>query len=68
MIQKTYYDIPTQVKFGNKGEMETHIGIAYHNYIICACCGGIFLLDDDNETVEILEEMNWVDFSEYIDF
>lgn len=35
--------------------------------IICACCGGIFRLDDDDETVEILKEMDWVDFSEYID-
>lgn len=41
-------------------------GIAYHNQIICACCGGVFRLDDD-ETVEILKEMDWVDFSEYID-
>lgn len=42
-------------------------GIAYHNQIICACCGGVFRLDDDDETVEILKEMDWVDFSEYID-
>lgn len=42
------------------------IGIAYHNQIISACCGGIFRLDDDDKTVKILKEMDWVDFSEYI--
>ena len=71
MNRKTYYDIPTQVRFWVDDEegtgVGTHTGIAYHNQIICACCGGIFLLDDDDKTVEILKEMNWVDFSEYID-
>ncbi len=71
MNRKTYYDVPTQVRFwsDDKEGMGTGIltGIAYHDQIICACCGGIFHLDDDDKTVEILKEMDWVDFSEYID-
>lgn len=71
MNRKTYYEVPTQVKFWvdeeGMGDRDTHVGIAYHNRIICACCGGIFLLDDDDKTVEILKEMDWIDFSEYID-
>lgn len=69
MNRKTYYEVPTQVKFWADDEelgVRAHVGIAYHNQIICACCGNIFLLDDD-ETVEILKEMDWIDFSEYID-
>lgn len=66
MAQKTYYDIPTQVKFYDSEEgIGTRVGIAYHNYIICACYGGIFPLDD--ESIYILKELNWIDFSEYID-
>lgn len=70
MKRKTYYEVPTQVKFwvDNEGMgIGTHVGIAYRNQIICACCGGIFLLDDDDKSIEILKEMDWIDFSEYID-
>lgn len=66
MNRKTYYDVPTQVKFWVDEEgtgVRTHTGIAYYNQIICACCGGIFFLNDDDKTVEILKEMDWVDFS-----
>lgn len=72
MNRKTYYDVPTQVRFWVDYEegtgVETHTGIAYHNQIICACCGDIFPLDYDDKTIKILKEMDWVDFSEYIDF
>ena len=34
-------------------------GIAYNDEVICACCGGIFELDE----IEILEEYeDWIDF------
>ena len=67
MNRKTYYNVPTQVIFWSDGKEGMGRGIAYHNQIICACCGGIFRLDDDDKTVKILKEMDWVDFSEYID-
>lgn len=71
MNRKTYYNVPTRVIFWSDGKEGMGrgllIGIAYHNQIICACCGGIFRLDDDDKTVKILKEMDWVDFSEYID-
>lgn len=38
-------------------------GIAYGNEIICACCGGVFEIDD----VEIIDIFSdWVNFEEYI--
>lgn len=42
---KTYFERPTQVMFLD--EEGTHqFGIAYEDYIICGCCGGIFYIDD----------------------
>lgn len=71
MKRKIYYDVPTQVRFwiddAEGMGRGTLTGIAYHNQIIYACCGGIFRLDDNDTTIEILKEMDWVDFSEYID-
>ena len=44
---KQYFDRPKQVIFvdpDNAGEWI--VGIAYKDEIICACCGGIFDIDD----------------------
>jgi hypothetical protein len=36
---KTYFEVPTQVAYWD----ESHYvgGIAYHDMIICGCCGGL---------------------------
>ena len=39
-----YYSGPTQVRFYDG--MDFVGGIAYHDYIICGCCGGIFSIQD----------------------
>lgn len=63
---KTFFDIPTQVKFKvipDCGEEENNLwicGIAYHDIIICACCGGAFEMDEICEIVEL----PWVDFTD----
>lgn len=66
-MKKTFYDEPTQVQFiqivDEDEEPIKRGGIAYQDYIICGCCGGIIPI---NEVDAILEYLNWVDFSEFI--
>lgn len=73
-----YFDSPRQVKFfcpDEEGEIKFENGIAYQDEIICACCGGIFKIDDViadagfegiPEATAIQEYGMWVNFSEYI--
>ena len=73
-MEKTYFDRPTQVVFAdpdNPGEWLT--GIAYHDEIICACCGGVFNIDDVIEMAEtdgvkcaIYEYSEWNDIADEI--
>lgn len=57
-----YFDKPTQVKFDD-GE-DGACGIAFEDYIICACCGGIFEIDE----VNIIKTFTpWINFDEKID-
>lgn len=60
MTGKSYY-CPTQVKFLDDEE-DIQYGIAFEDKIICACCGGIYELDE----VEILTELDWADFRDTI--
>ena len=39
-----FYSGPTQVRFYDG--LDFVGGIAYHDYIICGCCGGIFQVQD----------------------
>ncbi|NCU28590.1 MAG: hypothetical protein EOM85_02895 [Candidatus Moranbacteria bacterium] len=60
-----YFKAPTQVvfTFDNGTNRERRAGIAYHDEIICACCGGIFEMEED---LVIEKELPWVDFCEEI--
>ena len=73
-----YYEKPVQVKIYECFEDEEpqySVGIAYHDYVICACCGGIFNIEDvfanadedkfGGDVIIPLGE-DWVDFSDYI--
>ncbi len=62
------FDYPTQVVFTfYNGECyERCAGIAYHNEIICGCCGGTFDLEDESNEVEIEKELPWVSLIEEI--
>ena len=72
-MQKTlYYDMPTQVKFFDfDGEEPYWIGgIAFHDVIICGCCGGIIEISelyDIAEEIELGEDpikvLNWIDIN-----
>ena len=67
---KTYFSIPTQVRVEDPDDCGSWFyGIAYHDILICACCGGVFeleALNEDGLAIEILGNGLWVDFSEYI--
>ena len=65
---KTYYELPTMVKFEDPdGENEWLYGIAYHEEIICACCGSVFDIAELNEDGLEIAEMKWVNFVEFIE-
>ena len=65
-MKKIYFDRPTQVKFTENLEDDDvvviHFGIAYHDEIICGCCGGII----EAENVDTIEELEWLPFEEYL--
>ena len=60
MEKRKSFERPTQVKFCEiAAEESIQYRIAYNDEVICACCGGVYELDE----VEILEEYEyWVDF------
>lgn len=65
---KLYYNKPTQVKFMDYfGTI--HTGIAYKDEIICACCGGVYEIEDLllRRPQEVKELEFWVDFTHEID-
>ena len=45
-METTYFDCPKQVMYFDSHCEEWRVGIAYHDEIICACCGGIFEIDE----------------------
>lgn len=66
---KTYFSVPMQVRVEDPDTDGFVYGIAYHEVLICACCGGIFSLEELNQdglAIEILGKGLWVDFSEFI--
>ena len=56
------FDAPTQVKFMVEGEDDYKGGIAFNDYIICGCCGGIIAFED----CEVIETLSWEDISNEI--
>lgn len=65
---KQYFETPTQVLFKQDKETmrengtEWFAGIAYHDEIICGCCGGIV---ETSET-KLIQPLPWVDITEAI--
>ena len=61
-----YYSNPTQVVFTTMEDepngRERLSGIAFKDFVICGCCGGLFDLD----RVKIEEELSWVNLLEEI--
>lgn len=61
-----YFNVPTQVKFLDydyefaQGETEEDRpflgGIAYQDYVICGCCGGV-------SKIEELRNIDWLDLN-----
>lgn len=67
---KKFFDVPTQVAFWDVDGDHYVGGIAYHNEIICGCCGGVVLIDevyeftpaDVKEPIHVFDKY-WVDVS-----
>ena len=62
---KTYFEVPTQVAYWD----ESHYvgGIAYHDMIICGCCGGLVEIKEVVEFAPvgvkpIVEYQDWFPF------
>ena len=74
-MEKYDFSTPKQVVFAdtdNIGEWLT--GIAYNDVIICACCGGVFEIDEICELATaagiqepIYSYSEWIDISDDID-
>ena len=60
---RLFFEKPTQVRFMDY-DGTINIGIAYKNEIICACCGGVYEIEDLllHQPQEIKEWEFWVDF------
>ena len=69
-----YYGTPCQVRFYESADGKYRGGIAYHNFIICGCCGATMLIDDVvNDAVALgvhwddaVIELEWLDIEEAI--
>ena len=70
MKYKTYYPVPTQVKFYNDVDGMYYGGVAYKDEVICGCCGMVLdiqtLYDYTLEGLTAIEELPWVNISEEI--
>ena len=69
-----YYGTPCQVRFFEAADCLYRGGIAYHNVVICGCCGAVLLIDDivkDAEKYNIhwddaIVELEWIDIDKAI--
>lgn len=57
---KKFYEVPKQVKWFDYNEDKWIGGIAFHDFIICGCCGGVLELNEFEEK-EVIEYEDWVD-------
>lgn len=60
---KKFYESPVQVRFKDCEENSWEGGIAYQDYIICGCCGGIIYLEDIEEAKGEIIEFEWINIS-----
>ena len=66
---KPYYDVPTQIEFVDYENEEKLGGIAYHDIVICGCCGGVIPIEemnDGNYGFEFQRELEWTNVSDEI--
>ena len=62
-MKSMFYDTPTQVEFAEFDlQDETNFGIAFRDFIICGCCGGVIPLDE----VNVVREFYWVSLEDAI--
>ena len=59
-MQKLFFEAPTHVRFYDK-DNKCDGGIAYHDKVICGCCGAVSPLNLFKESE--IEELRWQDIS-----
>lgn len=70
MEKKMYFEKPTQVVWIDE-DNHSHAGIAYHDEIICGCCGGIQSIEEIYEFApegieNPITELEWISIREEI--
>ena len=58
----TWFEVPKQVavaRLFDEGDEDTFVGIAYHNEVICLCCGVTFGVEELEEECAVYEVLNW---------
>ena len=70
-----YYEHPVQVKYWDNGLQNYIGGIAYHDFIICGCCGKACSVDaiidealkfSKIEPDKAIIELDWIDINQEI--
>ena len=74
-MDELYYAHPVQVRFWDTNQLKYVGGIAYHDYIICACCGEALRIDEILDLAmkmskldpdKAIVELAWIDISQEI--
>lgn len=74
MSKVLYFEVPTQVRFWECEEQDYVGGIAYHDEVICGCCGAVLPIEEIYEHAEearadgeiapaendVIQELSWV--------
>ena len=67
---KNYYDYPEQVRFYDVDGDHYIGGIAYHDFIICGCCGATIeiseIIENTPKQFIPIRELDWEDISTVI--
>ena len=66
---QTYFERPEQVavmRVFDEGDVDTFIGIAYGDRVVCLCCGTVFSTAELEEDDAVYKILNWVNCDRYI--
>ncbi len=65
----TYFNMPTQVavmRVFDEGDVDTFVGVAYQDYVICLCCSTLFGVAELEEDDAVYKVIAWENCDRYI--